>query len=133
MVCELKYHPPPLHPSSLHSPQLLTQARSVLASSVPQSSGCPVAPPTCGITSARTTTTESLLCPPAVCHARLACLVCSPWCRSSTVGQVFSSPRFPPHPQPKRSFFNFRFFSPKLQRIDLSENSALFWCFALIF
>nr|XP_020478455.1 inositol hexakisphosphate and diphosphoinositol-pentakisphosphate kinase 2-like isoform X17 [Monopterus albus] len=35
--------------------------------------GCPVAPPTCGTTSARTTTTENHLCPPAVCRARVAC------------------------------------------------------------
>lgn len=56
---------------------LLTQAHSALASSVPPPLGCPVAPPTCGTTSARTTTIESHLCPLAVCHARLACSVCS--------------------------------------------------------
>nr|XP_020478429.1 inositol hexakisphosphate and diphosphoinositol-pentakisphosphate kinase 2-like isoform X15 [Monopterus albus]XP_020478439.1 inositol hexakisphosphate and diphosphoinositol-pentakisphosphate kinase 2-like isoform X15 [Monopterus albus] len=39
--------------------------------------GCPVAPPTCGTTSARTTTTENHLCPPAVCRARVACSSCS--------------------------------------------------------
>nr|XP_020478419.1 inositol hexakisphosphate and diphosphoinositol-pentakisphosphate kinase 2-like isoform X14 [Monopterus albus] len=44
--------------------------------------GCPVAPPTCGTTSARTTTTENHLCPPAVCRARVACSVlkAAPWC-----------------------------------------------------
>ncbi|XP_041853059.1 inositol hexakisphosphate and diphosphoinositol-pentakisphosphate kinase 2 isoform X6 [Melanotaenia boesemani] len=45
---------------------------------VPLPSACPVVPPTCETTSAHTTTTtENHLCPPAVCHARLACLSCS--------------------------------------------------------
>ncbi|XP_041651265.1 inositol hexakisphosphate and diphosphoinositol-pentakisphosphate kinase 2-like isoform X4 [Cheilinus undulatus] len=54
------------------------EARSALGSSVPPPLGCPVVPPTCGTTSAHTTTiTENHLCPPAACPARLACLSCS--------------------------------------------------------
>ncbi|XP_074489971.1 inositol hexakisphosphate and diphosphoinositol-pentakisphosphate kinase 2 isoform X8 [Sebastes fasciatus] len=54
------------------------EGRSALASSVPPLSGCPVAPPTCGTTSARTTTsTENHPCPRAVYRARLACSSCS--------------------------------------------------------
>lgn len=82
--------PSPLPP---HSHGSSTQARSALASSVPQPSGCPVAPPTFGTTSAHTTvtTTRSLLCPPAVCRARVACLVRSPRSLSSRMELVFSS------------------------------------------
>lgn len=83
----------PLHPAHLPSPRLLlTQARSALASSVPPPSGCPVAPPTCGTTSARTTTTENHPCPPAVC--RLACLVRSHRCLPSFTRRVLSSLSF---------------------------------------
>lgn len=83
--------PSPLPPHSHGSSS--TQARSALASSVPQPSGCPVAPPTFGTTSAHTTvtTTRSLLCPPAVCRARVACLVRSPRSLSSRMELVFSS------------------------------------------
>ncbi|XP_054631234.1 inositol hexakisphosphate and diphosphoinositol-pentakisphosphate kinase 2-like isoform X11 [Dunckerocampus dactyliophorus] len=54
------------------------EARSALASSVPPCWGCPVAPPTCGTTYARTTitTTENRPCPQAACPARLACSSC---------------------------------------------------------
>lgn len=70
------------HPAHLLPRLLLTQAPSALASSVPPPSGCPVAPPTCATTSAHTitTTTENHPCHLAVCHARLACLVCSRRC-----------------------------------------------------
>ncbi|XP_054631232.1 inositol hexakisphosphate and diphosphoinositol-pentakisphosphate kinase 2-like isoform X9 [Dunckerocampus dactyliophorus] len=45
---------------------------------VPPCWGCPVAPPTCGTTYARTTitTTENRPCPQAACPARLACSSC---------------------------------------------------------
>ena len=89
--CLIETNSPPTH---LLPRLLLTQARSALASSVPLPSGCPVAPPTCGTTSVRTTTTtENHLCPPAVC--RLACLVCWHSCLFSSTRRVFSSPLRP--------------------------------------
>lgn len=80
---------PPPHPwprlltsGPSHSPA--TQAHSAQVSSVPLPSGCPVAPPTCEIMSARITSTiESRRCRRAASRARRACLVCSR-CRAAS-------------------------------------------------